>query len=372
MTGTTLAPVIHTAWQLKSQITRSRMLQAGKAAVAVGISWSIAPYLPGVADNYPYYAPLGALVSMYPTLMGSVRNALQTLGSLAVGIVLAAAVLVFSQPNVVTISVAVGVGALVAATGWFGNNREYIPVTVLFVLIVGGPDADSYSIGYIVQISLGIVIGLLINMLVFPALNLNGVGQKLSNYRSALADHLSEVAEALAENWPPERDGWASRKDSLIGLSGELRTALHQADESRKVNPRARIHRRDLSADYEDLAALETIAFHVRDLTEVLAGAVWGTPIEVQLREELRPSVSLALAALAAALRDWDSGNTDLTAHSAAAEALASLMAELDDRRDSAPATSMGAATAIAMDVARALAALLCRLEGPATAATDD
>ncbi|TFD03692.1 FUSC family protein [Cryobacterium sp. TMT1-66-1] len=368
MTGTTLASVTHTAWQLKSQITRSRMLQAGKAAVAVGISWSIAPHLPGVADNYPYYAPLGALVSMYPTLMGSVRNALQTLGSLVVGIVLAAAVLVLSQPNVVTISVAVGIGALIAATGWFGNNREYIPVTVLFVLIVGGPDADSYSIGYIVQISLGIVIGLLVNMLVFPALNLNGVGLKLSNYRSALADHLSEVAEALAEHWPPERDGWASRKDSLINLSSGLRTALQQADESRKVNPRARIHRhRDLSADYEDLAALETIAFHVRDLTEVLAGAVWGTPIKVELREDLRPSVSLALDAMAAALRDWDAGNTDLTAHAAAADALASLMAELDDRKDSTSATSMGAAISIAMDIARALAALLSRLESPAT-----
>jgi hypothetical protein len=81
--------------------------------------------------------------------------------------------------------------------------------------------------------------------------------------------------------------------------------------------------------------------------------------------------VSLALDALAAALRDWDSGNTDLTAHSAAADALASLMAELDDRKDSAPATSMGAATAIAMDVARALAALESRLESSATAATD-
>ncbi|MBG6215497.1 uncharacterized membrane protein YgaE (UPF0421/DUF939 family) [Cryobacterium sp. CAN_C3] len=192
----------------------TRMLQAAKAAVAVGIAWSVAPYVPGVADDYPYYAPLGALVSMYPTLMGSMRHALQTLGSLAVWILLAAAVLVVSAPNVVTISLAVGVGSLIAATGWFGNNREYIPVTVLFVLIVGGPDADAYSIGYLSQISFGIVIGLLINMvlkasntqLIFPALSLDAVGRQLSNYRSVLADHLSEVAEALALKWPPERD----------------------------------------------------------------------------------------------------------------------------------------------------------------------
>ncbi len=371
MTGITLAPVKRTAWRLKSQITRSRMMQAAKAAVAVGIAWTVAPYLPGVADDYPYYAPLGALVSMYPTLMGSLKNALQTLGSLAVGILLAAAVLVFSAPNVATISLAVGMGALIAATGWFGANREFIPVTALFVLIVGGPNADAYSIGYLEQISLGIVIGLLVNMLIFPALSLDAVDRQLSNYRVVLADHLSEIAEALVESWPPERDSWASRNDALVGVSRDVRTALHHADDSRKVNPRAITHRRDLSVDFEDLAALETVTFHVRDLTDVLAGAVWGTPMDVELRPELRPSLSLTLGAVAVLLRDWDSEATELTAYSAAMDAAAALMTELDQRRDSESATSMGAATAIAMDVARILAALRSRLEGPPTRTTE-
>ena len=370
MAGIALAPVKRTAWRLKSEITRSRMLQAAKAAVAVGLAWSVAPYLPGVADNYPYYAPLGALVSMYPTLMGSVRNALHTLGGLAVGIAIASAVIVFSEPNVVTISLAVGIGSLIAATGWFGANREFIPVTVLFVLIIGGPNADAYSIGYLEQISLGIVIGLLVNMLVFPELSLDAVGRQLSKYRSVLADHLSEVAEALTASWPPERDGWASRSDALVSVSRDVRAALHHADESRKVNPRSRLHRRDLSADYEELAVLETVTFHVRDLTDVLSGAVWGTPIVVELKPELRPALSLALDTVAVVLRDWDAGDTDLTAYSAAADAAASLLAELNERRDSAPATSMGAATAIAIDVSRILAALHSRLEQSPTRTT--
>jgi len=363
-----LTPMKNTAWKVKSQLSKGRLLQATKAAVAVGISWSIAPYLPGVADNYPYYAPLGALVSMYPTLMGSVRNALQTLGSLVVGILLAVAVIVFTEPNVWTLSVAVGIGSLIAATGWFGANREYIPVTVLFVLIVGGPDADSYSIGYVVQISLGIVIGLVVNMLIFPTLTLTAVDRQLSNFRLALADHLSEITEALAENWPPERDGWASRDDALTALSSDLRAALYEADDSRKINPRSRIHRRDLKADYSDLAALEAVTFHVRDLTGVLAGAMWGTPIALELKQEFRPSVSLALDAVATVLRNWDSGNTELTAYTAAADATAFLIADLDERETSAPAASMDAAAAIAMDITRLLAALRPRLEKVPTA----
>ena len=56
---------------LKKWVTHSRVLLAAKTALAVGIAWLIAPLVPGVADDYPYYAPLGALVSMTPTMMGS-------------------------------------------------------------------------------------------------------------------------------------------------------------------------------------------------------------------------------------------------------------------------------------------------------------
>lgn len=345
--------------------TNLKLVQALKAAVAVAIAWSVAPLLPGVADEYPYYAPLGALVSMYPTLMSSVRNALQTLGGLAVGILLAAAVLVFSQPSVFTISLAVGIGAVIAATGWFGPNREYIPVTALFVLIIGGPNADGYSIGYLEQMSLGIVIGLAVNLLVLPPLAFDAVGRQLTRFRTTLADHLIEISEALTEDWPPEREGWATRNLALVELGREVRIALLYADDSRKGNPRARFHRRNLSADYDDLSAFETATFHVRDLTDVLAGAIWGTPVPLELHPELRPHVSAALAAVAAALRDWDPDESEQAAIGEADAAVEVLMAELDERRGTTPITSMAVASSVAMDVKRILAALRPRLDGP-------
>ncbi|WP_160320836.1 hypothetical protein [Arthrobacter alpinus] len=48
--------------------------------------------MPGTADDYPYYAPLGALVSMSATFMGSVRVGFQTLIGLTLGILLAVGV----------------------------------------------------------------------------------------------------------------------------------------------------------------------------------------------------------------------------------------------------------------------------------------
>ncbi|MDY7529886.1 MULTISPECIES: aromatic acid exporter family protein [unclassified Cryobacterium] len=365
--------VRHAPRWVGSQLTAARLLAAAKAALAVAIAWTVAGYLPGVANEYPYYAPLGALVSMYPTLMSSVRNSLQTLGGLFVAIVLAGAVLLVSGPNVLTISLAVGVGALVAATGVFGANREYIPVTALFVLIIGGPNADGYSIGYLEQVSLGIVIGLAVNLLILPPLTLDAVGRQLSHYRGRLAGHLSDLAEALTENWPPERDDWASRGDELIRLVRDVHDALFHAEDSRKGNPRARIHRRDLASDRDDLAALETVTFHVRDLTDVLAGVAWGAPIALELHPELRPPLARALLAVAAVLTEWESGRdgdavlTDSGAFETAETAVAQLTAELDTRHDATPATAMGAATAISLDLTRILAALRPRLARTAT-----
>ena len=127
----------------------------------------------------------------------------------------------------------------------------------------------------------------------------------------------------------------------------------------------AAAHRRDLALDYDDLSAFETVTFHVRNLTDVLAGAVWGTPVPLELRPELRPAVSATLAAIAAALKHWDPDAPEQSAIAEADAALDTLMAELDERRDTAPITSMAVASSIAMDVKRILAALRPRLEGP-------
>src|SRR5690606_29756051 len=84
--------VVRTGTRLKALLVHPRLLLSVKTAVAVGIAWVVAPLVPGVADDYPYYAPLGALISMSPTLMSSVRRGAETLAGLAIGILLAGAV----------------------------------------------------------------------------------------------------------------------------------------------------------------------------------------------------------------------------------------------------------------------------------------
>jgi hypothetical protein len=350
-------PVRATGGLLKTAIVHPRLLQAIKTAVAVVIAWKLAPLMPGVAQEYPFYAPLGVLVASFPTLMGSIKNAGQTLAGLVIGIGLAAAAILFTERGVVSVAIVVGVGVLFGGIRQLGAGRDYVPIAGVFVLIVGGQDADGYSIGYVSQMALGVVVGLAINLLIAPPLRVTAAVKELTRLRTALGDHLTAMAEALDASWPPKEGDWSENSQTLTLTTTAVRRALAEADESRRINPRARIRPHDLTTDYDDLSALENSTFYVRDFTDVLAGAAWGTPVPVELPEALRPPLAKATHAVAEVVKGWDTGATNLGPLNAADDAMAALMSAIDENRELG-AEAIGAATAAALDLTRLLAAL--------------
>ena len=354
-------PAIRSKLPVKAWVTDSRLLLAGKTALAVGIAWLVAPFVPGVADDYPYYAPLGALISMTPTLMGSVRVGLQTLVGLAVGIVLAGAVILFASPNVVTIALVVGIGVLVSGLRWLRESGGYAPVAALFVLIVGGGDAESYSVGYIVQMGVGIAVGLVVNFTVFPPLRVNAAVSGIRDFRTLLATHLDEMAEALVDTWPPKNEDWAQRSDTLR----ETADAVRDAEETGKGNPRARLHQRDLGSDYADLYDLESITFHVRDMTDVIAGAIWERSFSAELPADLRGPLSDAMRAMGAVLESRNAGDDVDAAVAAADTALEEALARLDEQHESSP-SALSTAASVAVSARRILAIMAQRPNGAA------
>lgn len=350
---------------VRSTVRGQRLLLAAKTAVAVGIAWWLAPLMPGDVDKFPYYAPLGVLVSMSPTFIGSVRNGMQTLAGLLLGIGLASGVLLWGTPNVLTISLAVGASVLLASLPRLGAGREYVPVATLLVLIIGGSHADVFSLGYALQMGLGVLVGLIVNLTVFPPLTLDSARGRIHRLRSILIDQLEEAAAALVERWPPTHEEWAGRRHTLDDAVVEVRDAVHHAAESQHANPRARLRSRHrvLADSYEDLAALEIITFHIRDLSEVLASTVWAGPLEVNLRESVRGPMANSLETTAAVLRAWEAGSIDPDIWSIAAQRLS----ELKDALAASDPTEVSAlvpGAAVALDIQRILTALQHRL-GP-------
>ncbi|TJY68887.1 FUSC family protein [Arthrobacter sp. CAU 1506] len=278
-----------------------RIQLAFKTALACGIAWIIARQLPGEVADYPYYAPLGALISMYSTVADSVKTSLQTLAGLLLGIGLAWLLLLTVGLHVLTVSLLVFLGVLVAGLPRLGAGRDWVPMAALFVLLVGGSDAGDYSLGYAVQMAVGVLVGITVNFLLIPPLNFSAVGRSLQQLQSDLAGQLEEIAEALLEDWPPERDEWASNGENIVRLSEQVRQAVATADRSRKANPRRRFQDRDLQADWSNLRTLERAAFNTQDITEVLGAVIWDDHLHIPTRV-LEP-MSEALKATAAAVR---------------------------------------------------------------------
>ncbi|GAB3632348.1 hypothetical protein GCM10027421_17010 [Microbacterium shaanxiense] len=346
---------------LSNAFRAPRLLFAAKAALAVGIAWALAPHMPGVTDEYPYYAPLGALLSMYPTLMESAKSGLQTLLGLAVGIGLALAVVVTVGPNWWTIPLVAGVGVLLSGTGWFGVGREYVPIAALFVLIIGGQNSDDYSLGYLTQMAVGVAVGLAVNLLILPRVLTGVAAARVDDFRTQLARHLHEIGEAVSESWPPERDGWVRDASALADTSRDVRQALDEADASRKGNPRAMRGRHDTSDVHDRLEALELIAVRIRDISDALADAIWERPGGLGLNPTLAEPLSEACRRVADCIeQDEDDSAEAHRARENAARAVRMLLDEVDQVAVSSGRT-IGPGVLICMHLRRILLLLRAR-----------
>jgi hypothetical protein len=275
-----------------------RLQLAMKAALAAGIAFFIAPFMPGSAADYPYYAPLGALVAMYENVSGSMRQGVQTLVGLAIGIGLAFMLFSLGEPTPVTVAIVMGLGVILAGLPRIGSGSDWIPTAALLVLLVGGHDPDRFSFGYLVQMGAGVTVGIVVNLLVFPPLHFKAAALSIAELRLALSRQLADMATALQENWPPEHEDWSRRADALAASARSVRLAVEKADASRRANPRRRLHPRDIDVDYRNLRDLEQVTFHVQDVTQVLSDVIWAEDTPFVVPDEFTAPLSAAMSAV--------------------------------------------------------------------------
>ncbi|KUM33067.1 hypothetical protein AR539_13870 [Arthrobacter sp. EPSL27] len=288
---------------IRAALLWPRLQLALKAGLAAGIAFAIAPYMPGSAANYPYYAPLGALVAMYEHVAGSVRQGVQALAGLAVGVGLAFVLFILGSPSPLTVGVVMAFGVILAGIPKIGAGRDWIPTAALLVLLVGGHDPDQFSFGYLLQMGVGVSVGILVNLLVFPPLHFRAAELSIAELRLALAEQLWDMAKALKESWPPEHEDWAKRSDSLEASARSVRLAVEKADASRRANPRRRLHPRDIEQDYRDLRDLERVTFHVQDVTQVLSDVIWAKDTPFVVPDEFAAPLADAMASVGDVLR---------------------------------------------------------------------
>ena len=277
---------------------------AVKAALAAGLAWLAVQPIDGVAEDYPYYAPLGAVVAVSTTVVSSARESARSVLAILLG---AAAALGFDAwvgPNALTVAAVVAVGTLIGGWRRLGATGSWVPISALFVLVLGNADAGQYAAAYAGLTAFGAAIGVAVNF-AFPPLPLNAAEASLDRLRDTLAGQFDELAEALLAERPLSASEWHERADVVESVSNETRASVQRATEAQRANWRARRWREQAQRQYDAAMTLEQLPFIVEDLTAILVHATdasetvpWGAP--------LLPRIAHALQATADLLRSID------------------------------------------------------------------
>jgi uncharacterized membrane protein YgaE (UPF0421/DUF939 family) len=328
--STWLSRLLRMTWNvLAPALTVDRLLLAAKCAVAATVAWFLGGQLPGETGDYAYYAPLGALISMMPTLMGSLRLSLQTVAGLALGIGLAFVTIQFGASGWITVPISTGVGVLVGGLRGLGPGRDYVPIAALFVLVIGGANAEDFSIGYIAQMALGMGVGIAINLIVVPPLHTTQAAARVSSLRRMIADDLEAIGSVMHEKWPPGHTEWQRQGQAFRNSADSAEEALDDASESRRINPRSRWNHRDMATDYDDLTSLRRLSASTVDISDVLQTAIWGAQderdVHASLPASVREPIGDCLTAFAVLIRAWDDKKDEEQAEKEALEALEAL-----------------------------------------------
>lgn len=189
------------------------MLQSGKMAIAAVGAWLIAGRL---LPQESFLAPYSAVFVMSTTVYRSMTNAVRQVLALGLGVLLAFAAGQLIPHPVVALGVGVLVGMLVGQWQPLGPSGVWVGVTALLVITIGHAEQPSYLAYRMAASTLGAVVGLGVNLLVFPPVHLRLPERAVAALGVELRDLLSDICRGLQEG--VQRDdaiGWLHRARAL-------------------------------------------------------------------------------------------------------------------------------------------------------------
>ncbi|WP_129339422.1 hypothetical protein [Cellulomonas endophytica] len=330
-----------------------------RAAAAAAAAWWLARVLPGTAAaDYPYYAPMGAVIASSTTLAGSARESSQAVVAIALGGGIGLLADLAGDPgSVLVVALAVAGGVLAAGWRWLGANGSWVPVAALFTLVVGAGEG-AYVGAYAGLTLLGALVGTAV-VLLLPPLPVAPARAALATARRAVGRGLAATAELLEEPTPPDAGTWRRHRVRLDPDLAAARREVALATEGARANPRARRRRDDLAALVRQADVLARVARLVDDVVDLLTEEE-NRDVDVPvLGPALRPPAARVLRATAEVLATTTGGEVDPEAAARARAALADLVARTDAaRRPDLPAGGTLAAGGLATAVRRCLDAV--------------
>ncbi len=240
--------------------------------MAAGLAWQLAVLLPPTLSDYAYYAPLGAVIAVHPTVADSASAAWRTVAAMFLGFGLAVGVYELTRgvPNAFTIALIVAIAIVVEQWKLLREQASWVSFAAVLMLTVGTDDPGAYVLRYGGLTLLGAAVGVAVTTLLFPPMLLTRAVQQLETTRALVAAHLEDVAVALRDGAIPAPAEWEARGEVLDAALDRMRREEQQVERARKANPRAHRWQGRASSIREQSRALDRVAVLIDDLTTLV------------------------------------------------------------------------------------------------------
>jgi uncharacterized membrane protein YccC len=224
-------------------------------------------------SDYAYYAPLGAVIAVHPTVADSAGAAWRTVLAIMLGFGLA--VLVYeatpSLPASLTIALLVALAIGVEKWRLLGQQAGWVSFAAVLMLTVGAEDPGAYVLRYAGLTLIGAVVGVLVTSILFPPLQLTQAVEQIARTRDMLAGHLEQMAARLACDRVPspvEERRWMA----VLGPElDRMRRAEALVERARRANPRAGRWQEAAARVRAESRALDRVAVLIDDLTALVS-----------------------------------------------------------------------------------------------------
>ncbi len=236
-----------------------------RLTVTATLSYLLALLVPGTGER-PTLAPLTALLVLQFSLYRTLRSAVQRIGSVVGGVLVAvvlAAVLGFTWW---TLGLAIGSALVLGYLLRLGDHVLEVPISAMLILSLPAGGADR-----VLETLIGAATGLVAGLVLSP-LRVQPAEEAIEELAGDLATLLDDMAGGLGDD--PSHEAAVGRLDRARALGrevGRVDRALGTAEDSIRLNPRAAGLPHAPAALRTGLEALEHVVVSTRGLARSLA-----------------------------------------------------------------------------------------------------
>lgn len=248
-----------------------------KGTLAAALSWVVAYYLIGA--EFPAFAPFSTILILQVTIYQSVVQSLRYVGAIAAGVAVQGVIVLLAGPDLVAFVLVALVALGLSRLPQLGPQRAQISTAAFFAFsayVAATDEIQGYlHLGEIVLlVAVGCVLGILVNLLVFPPLRYRTAEHGVRTAGSAMSGILQDMAPAVRDGvfYKEHTEQWHTRAIRLSTTISQARASIQTAWESILYNPRRVLRRSGPSHKFQGysnvLDALERLSRQITAITD--------------------------------------------------------------------------------------------------------